>query len=114
MNISRLFCIPLGWMMMGSAGWAQDNPSLSALFSDHMVLQRDMPVPVWGTAKPGAKVTVTFGQQEKTAETGKDGKWLVRLDALKASAEPASITRMAFRPLRSARMMEKKNDNSHA
>jgi hypothetical protein len=57
-----------------------------------MVLQRDMPVPVWGTAKPGAKITVTFGQQEKTAETGKDGKWLVRLDALKASAEPAQLT----------------------
>ncbi len=71
---------------------AQDNPAVNGLFSDHMVLQRDMPVPVWGTAKPGTKVTVTFGQQEKTAETGKDGKWLVRLDALKASAEPAQLT----------------------
>lgn len=71
---------------------AQDHPSVNGLFTDHMVLQRDMPVPVWGTAKPGTKVTVTFGQQEKTAETGKDGKWLVRLDALKAPAEPAQLT----------------------
>ena len=71
---------------------AQDNPSVNGLFSDHMVLQRDMPVPVWGTAKPGTKITVTFGQQEKTAETGKDGKWLVRLDALKTSAQPAQLT----------------------
>ncbi|MCX6872540.1 MAG: hypothetical protein NTW21_01850 [Verrucomicrobia bacterium] len=92
MKISRSFCIPLGWMMKGSAGWAQDNPSLSGLFSDHMVLQRDIPVLVWGTAKPGTKVSVKFGQQEKTAETGKDGRWLVRLDALKASAEPAQLT----------------------
>jgi sialate O-acetylesterase len=92
MKISRLFYIPLGWMMMSSVGWAQDNPSVNGLFSDHMVLQRDMPVPVWGTAKPGAKITVIFGQQEKTTETGMDGKWLVRLDALKASAEPAQLT----------------------
>lgn len=79
-------------MMISSAGWAQDNPSVSGLFSDHVVLQRDMPLPVWGTAKPGTKVTVKFGQQEKTAETGKDGKWLVRLDAMKGSAEPAQLT----------------------
>jgi sialate O-acetylesterase len=71
---------------------AQDNPVVNRLFSDHAVLQRGMPVPVWGTAKPGTKVTVTFGQQEKSVETGKDGKWLVRLDALKASAEPAQLT----------------------
>jgi len=87
-----MFWIVMGWMMMGSAGWAQDNPSVSGLFSDHAVLQRDMPVPVWGTAKPGTKITVKFGQQEKTTETGKDGKWLVRLDAMKASAEPAELT----------------------
>ena len=33
----------------------------SAIFSDHMVMQRDMPVPVWGTADPGEAVTVTVG-----------------------------------------------------
>jgi len=71
---------------------AQDNLEVNRLFTDHMVLLRDRPVPVWGTAKPGAKVTVKFGQQEKTAETGKDGKWLVRLDAMNASAEPAELT----------------------
>ena len=32
----------------------------SPLFSDHMVLQSGMAVPVWGTADPGEKVTVTF------------------------------------------------------
>ena len=91
MKIGCLFCITLG-LMMGSSGWAQNNPSVSGLFSDHMVLQRGMPVPVWGTAKPGTKITVKFGRQEKTTETSQDGKWLVRLDALKASAEPAELT----------------------
>jgi hypothetical protein len=55
MNISRLFCIPLGWMMMGSAGWAKDHPSVRGVFSDHAVLQSDMPLPVWGTAKAWRK-----------------------------------------------------------
>ena len=73
------------------AGLAQDNPVVSKLFSDHMVLQRGMPVPVWGTAKAGTKVTVKFGSQEKSAEADKDGKWMVRLDALNASATPAEL-----------------------
>ena len=81
-------------MVGGFAGnaLANENPAVNRLFSDHMVLQRGMPVPVWGTAKPGTKVTVDFGRQEKTVETGTDGKWLVRLDPLKASAEPAELT----------------------
>ena len=59
-----------------------------------MVLQRELPVPVWGTAKAGTRITVRFGPQEKSAEAdkdGKDGKWMVRLDALKASAAPAEL-----------------------
>jgi len=92
MKSSLLFSASLGVMILGSSVWAQENPVVNRLFSDHTVLQRDMPVPVWGTAKPGAKITVKFGQQEKTTETGKDGKWLVRLDVLKASAEPAQLT----------------------
>jgi len=87
--------LTIGLMMIGwvaGIALAQDNPAVNKLFSNHVVLQRDRPVPVWGTAKPGTKITVKFGQQEKTAETGTDGKWLVRLDALKASAEPAELT----------------------
>jgi sialate O-acetylesterase len=57
---------------------------LSKVFTPHMVLQRDMAVPVFGTAVPGEKVTVKFRDQTKTAEADKDGKWSVKLDALKA------------------------------
>ncbi len=35
--------------------------ALASPFTDHMVLQREMPVPVWGTAKAGASVTISFG-----------------------------------------------------
>ena len=56
----------------------------SALFSDHMVLQRGMSVPVWGTADPGEAVKVTLNGQNRSTTAGADGKWMVRLHNLKA------------------------------
>lgn len=53
---------------------------LPALFSDHMVLQRDMSVPVWGWADAGETVTVTIAGQSKSTKTGADGKWSIKLD----------------------------------
>ena len=64
---------------------------LAAIFADHMVLQRDKAVPVWGWANPGQKILVEFGDQKKTGVTGTDGKWLVKLDPLSASAEPRTL-----------------------
>jgi sialate O-acetylesterase len=54
-------------------------------------LQQGKPVPVWGWADPGAKVTVEFAGQKKTATAGVDGKWMVKLDPLPASAEPREL-----------------------
>ena len=56
----------------------------SALFGDHAVLQCGMPVPVWGTAAPGERVTVTLNGQKQFATAAADGKWMVRLKRLKA------------------------------
>ncbi len=64
---------------------------LGAPFRDGAVLQRDMKAPVWGWSAPGTKVTVEFAGQKKTATAGQDGKWLVELDPLKASFEPATM-----------------------
>jgi hypothetical protein len=64
---------------------------LGAPFCDNAVLQRDMKVPVWGWSKPGVEVTVAFAGQKKSAKAGKDGKWMVELDPLKASFEPAEM-----------------------
>lgn len=54
----------------------------NSLFSDHMVLQRGVSVPVWGTAGEGEEVTVQFNGQKVSAKT-KDGKWMVKLNPLK-------------------------------
>jgi hypothetical protein len=64
---------------------------LGAPFCDNAVLQREMKVPVWGWSKPGVEVTVEFAGQKKSATAGKDGKWMVELDPLKASFEPAEM-----------------------
>ena len=60
---------------------------LAGLFTDHMLLQRDQPVPVWGRATPGAEVTVSFAEQKKTTKADADGAWIVKLDPMPASAE---------------------------
>ena len=65
---------------------------LNAVFTDHMILQRDMPVPVYGTAEPGEKVTVAFAGKEKSVVADKDGNWSVKLDAMKVSTTPAVMT----------------------
>ena len=81
------------FLMLAGAMSADAEIVLSKVFSDNMVLQREMPVPVWGWGEPGEKVTVKFKDQEKTAIADTDGKWIVRLDPLKASAEAQAIDR---------------------
>jgi sialate O-acetylesterase len=65
--------------------------SLPTVFSDHMVLQRERAVPVWGKADAGATVTVEFAGQKKTTTAGADGKWRVDLAPLAASSEPREL-----------------------
>lgn len=55
------------------------------LFSHHMVLQREQPVPVWGKASPKEKIKVTFAEQTKTTITDENGNWMIELDALQTS-----------------------------
>jgi len=68
-------------MCCAAAASAQVKPS--ALFGDHMVLQSDMPVPIWGTAEPAEKITIKFTGQTKSATADASGKWMVRLTKLK-------------------------------
>ena len=70
---------------------AQAELKLPAIFGDNMVLQQQQAVPVWGWAAPGAEVTVRFSGQTKTTHAATDGKWLVKLDKLKASFFPQTL-----------------------
>jgi sialate O-acetylesterase len=76
-----LLALGLGYVL---AAPARADVTPNGLFTDHMVLQRGLKVPVWGTANPGEKVTVQFRGQKVSATTGQDGKWKVELKKLEA------------------------------
>ena len=46
-----------------------------------MVLQRDMPLPVWGLAQPGAEVVVSLADSKAKTKADEAGKWMVKLPA---------------------------------
>jgi sialate O-acetylesterase len=76
------------WFMASCLVWAHGPTAQGAvkphtLFSDGMVLQQGMKTPIWGTAEDNERVTVQFQDQE-VSTTAKDGKWMVRLENLKA------------------------------
>jgi len=54
------------------------------VFSDHMVLQRDLAAPVWGTAEPGEEVAVSIAGQAHATKADAEGNWSVKLNPLKA------------------------------
>ena len=58
------------------------NIKLPYIFTNNMVLQRDVKVPVWGWADKGERVKITFAGKKYSAKSGDDGKWLVYLDPL--------------------------------
>lgn len=63
---------------------ASARVTVDSMFGDHMVLQCEMEVPVWGTASAGEEITVRFLSQTKTAAANKEGKWMVKLDPMSA------------------------------
>jgi sialate O-acetylesterase len=63
----------------------------ASMFTDNMVLQRDIKVPVWGTAAPGEKVAIQFAGQKVEAVADASGNWRANLAPLKTSAEPAEL-----------------------
>lgn len=65
---------------------------LPAVIGDHMVVQQDKPVAIWGWAGKNEQVTVRFDGQEKKAVAGADGAWRVAFDALKAGGSPLELT----------------------
>jgi sialate O-acetylesterase len=64
---------------------------LSSIFNDHMVLQRDKPVKIWGAAKSGDEVMVLIGEKKGSAIADKNGRWLITLPAFQAGG-PYTLT----------------------
>ena len=79
-------------LVLASAVVVKANVVLPDVIADSMVLQRNQSVPIWGQADPGEAVMVRFAGQSKKVTAGADGRWLVKLDSLKANAIPATMT----------------------
>lgn len=79
-------------LAVGMGVLAQADVVLPKIIGSKMILQRGVAAPVWGWADQGEEVTVRFAGQTKTAMPDATGKWMVRLDQLKASADPRVMT----------------------
>jgi sialate O-acetylesterase len=74
-----------------ASGNALAEVRMSNLFSDHMVLQRDQPVSIWGWADGGEKITGNFQGQSVTTTTTAEGDWKATLQPLKTAMVGADL-----------------------
>ena len=100
--LSFLLIIGLGLSSANAADSFSSSPvrpdrqvaalTLASIFSDGVVLQRDKPVRLWGWAKAGDAITVSFAGQEKQTTAGANGSWQLVLEPLKASFDNRVLT----------------------
>ena len=89
-----LLLFALSWLIISGCSLfvkPASNIHLPAIFSDNMVLQRDIKIPVFGTANPGGKVMVKFEGKQQSAKVSKDGTWQIDLGPHKAGG-PFELT----------------------
>src|SRR5688572_19252867 len=77
-------------LCLASATFAEIK--LPSLFADHMVLQRGMPVPVWGTVSPNTEVTIDVAGKTAKAKSDGSGKFMAKLPALEYGGNAVTMT----------------------
>ncbi len=61
-----------------------ESLSIAPMFTDHMVVQRQMPVTIWGQAPAGSDVHVRLAKREAATRADENGRWKVSLESLQA------------------------------
>jgi sialate O-acetylesterase len=89
MQLARLI-IPLISLALGSPV-ALAKLNVPKIFGEGMVIQRDRPIHVWGSAAPGANVQVILGSRDLSTRAGKDGKWSLELKPLQVSSQALTL-----------------------
>jgi sialate O-acetylesterase len=84
---SYLLALLLAWQLTSASA----DVTLPSVFSDHMVLQQQQPVRVWGWADAGQSVEVRLGANSATTTPDATGRWQVELPPLAASSQPQSL-----------------------
>jgi len=90
MQVNKIITILISFVLFFTNSISADV-KLASPFSDHMVLQYNTLVPVWGTASPGEKVTVQIGKQTQTTITNANGHWMLKLGKI-AAGGPYTIS----------------------
>jgi sialate O-acetylesterase len=81
-----------GALLIGLGSSLSAHVVPNGVFSEHMVLQRDVPIPVWGHAEPGERIAISLDQDKVAAVAGSDGSWRGVLPAHPAAAIPMSMS----------------------
>ncbi len=74
------------------AAGARGDVQLAPIFTDHTVLQRGQPLPIWGRAAAGETISVSFHDQTAHTTADANGRWSVRLKPFPAHLDPAEFT----------------------
>jgi len=90
MNFKQNSLLILSILLVVSASLSAEV-ILPKVIGHNMVLQRLKTVPIWGTASPGEKITVSFGAQRKETIASDSGKWVVKLNPMEASELPREM-----------------------
>jgi len=83
--------LPLLLVLVAAAAHA--DVRLAAVFGEHMVLQRDRPLNIWGQATPGKTLSIELGGRSGTVRVGTDGRWRVQLAPLGAGGPHRLLVR---------------------
>lgn len=81
------------FLLIGASllGHVEAVPSLPAIFSKGMVVQRESEVPVWGRASPGARIHLSLSTSKAETMADDQGRWSANLPPLRAGG-PHELT----------------------
>jgi sialate O-acetylesterase len=88
----RLLLAALALAVFTAPALLRGDIILPKIIGDNMVLQRGVPVPLWGSAGSDENITVSFAGQQKSTQVDASGHWQVILDPLTASSTPEVMT----------------------
>ena len=76
--------LPLALLCIALSADLRADVRVPALFGNHMVVQRDRPIHVWGWAAPGETVSVAFRGEAAVATASPEGRWSIYLEPAEA------------------------------
>lgn len=85
-------------LFLACAASVQAETKLASIFGPNMVLQRDMKIPIWGTAKAGTNITVEFNGKKATTKADANGKWKVYLPPMKSDGKSHVLSVISQEP----------------